>query len=76
MGFNLAVQEAAIHYKPSFITAFLYDLARAYNAFYAECPVGSAEGDIKATRLALSQATAQSLAQGLKLLGIEAPLRM
>ena len=76
MNFNRVVQEATEHYKPSMLTAYLYDLSRAYNSFYAECPVGSAAEPTRSSRLTLSKATALTLKKGLELLGIEAPDRM
>ncbi len=76
MNFHNVVQQATEQYKPSILTAYLYDLSRAYNGFYAECPVGSAEGATRSSRLMLSKATAQTLKKGLSLLGIEAPERM
>jgi len=76
MNFNTIVQQATEHFKPSLLTAYLYDLARAYNSFYAECPVSTSAGVTRATRLSLSQATAKVLKKGLELLGIEAPEKM
>src|SRR5690606_18074976 len=76
MNFNNIVQNATENYRPSVLTAYLYDLARAFNSFYAECPVGSAEEPIRSSRLLLSKATAGTLKEGLSLLGIEAPERM
>jgi arginyl-tRNA synthetase len=76
MSFNQVVQQATEHYRPSILTAYLYDLARAFNSFYAECPVGSAEEPIKSSRLHLCRATAEVLKHGLALLGIEAPEKM
>lgn len=76
MNFNNIVQNATENYRPSVLTAYLYDLARAFNSFYAECPVGSAEEPVRSSRLLLSRATAQTLKEGLALLGIEAPERM
>lgn len=76
MNFHHVVQQATEQYKPSVLTAYLYDLSRAYNSFYAECPVGSAQEPVRSSRLMLSRATAQTLKQGLSLLGIEAPERM
>lgn len=76
MNFNTVVQQAVEQYKPSYLTAYLYDLSRAYNAFYAECPVGNSEEPIRSSRIHLSHATALTLKQGLSLLGIEAPERM
>jgi arginyl-tRNA synthetase len=76
MNFHHVVQQAVEQYKPSFVTAYLYDLSRAYNSFYAECPVGSASEPVRSSRLMLSKATAETLKKGLELLGIEAPERM
>jgi arginyl-tRNA synthetase len=76
MNFHQQVQAATEQYKPSYLTAYLYDLSRAYNAFYAECPVGSAVEPLRSSRLILSDATAKTLKQGLALLGIEAPEKM
>lgn len=76
MNFHHVVQQATEQYKPSHLTAYLYDLSRAYNSFYAECPVGSSEEPTRSSRLHLSKATAETLKKGLSLLGIEAPERM
>ena len=76
MNFNTVVQNATENYRPSALTAYLFELARAFNSFYAECPVGSADEPIRSSRLNLSKATARTLKEGLALLGIEAPERM
>ncbi len=76
MNFHHVIQQSVEQYKPSFVTAYLYDLSRAYNSFYAECPVGSSEEPLRSSRLQLSRATAETLKKGLELLGIEAPERM
>lgn len=76
MNFHHVVQQATEQYKPSILTAYLYDLSRAYNGFYAECPVGSSTEPTRSSRLMLSKATALTLKKGLSLLGIEAPERM
>ncbi|WPU63369.1 arginine--tRNA ligase [Peredibacter starrii] len=76
MNFHQVVEQATLQYKPSALTGYLYDLSRAYNSFYAECPVGSAPEPVRSSRLMLSKATALTLKQGLALLGIEAPEKM
>lgn len=76
MKFHHVVQQATEQYRPSVLTSYLYDLSRAYNSFYAECPVGPAAEPVRSSRLQLSGATASILKQGLALLGIEAPERM
>lgn len=56
---------------------YLYELATAFSGFYEICPVLKAEDDaIRRSRLALCDLTARTLAQGLALLGIEAPDKM
>lgn len=74
--FNQVAQQACEQYRPSVLTAYLYDVARAFNSFYAECPVASCPAGKKEGRLYLAQACSATLAKGLELLGIEAPLRM
>ncbi len=62
--------------QPHRICAFLYDVATAFTAFYESCPVLKAEGPTRASRLALADATARTLALALDLLGIAAPEQM
>ncbi len=76
LNFHHMVQQATEQYRPSVLTGLLYDISRAFNAFYAECPVGSAPEPVRSSRLMLSRATATMLKEGLALLGIEAPERM
>lgn len=74
--FPEAVLRAAELNKPSVIARHLLDLARDFNHFYHNCPVLKEEGDKKQARLVLVDAVRQVLAQGLYLLGIEAPQEM
>ena len=67
------IQNAARDRKPLHLTNAVYDLARSFNAFYRECPVLSAEDPVKSFRLRLVAAAKQTIANGLKSLGIEAP---
>lgn len=77
IGFEAAVQAVAATLEPHKLCGFLYELAGAFSAFWVECPVLSAENpETRASRLALSDLTGRVLAQGLSLLGIEAPERM
>jgi len=76
MNFHHVVQSSTEQYKPSLLTGYLYDLSKAYNSFYADCPVGSAPEPLRSSRLMLSCATKEVLKKGLSLLGIEAPERM
>lgn len=75
--FNDVAVIAAELYKTSFMCAYLYDLAKMFNSFYNECPVGKAETEnLKIARLALSKSVSIILEKGLNLLGIPAPNRM
>jgi arginyl-tRNA synthetase len=77
MKFNLIVEKACRDYNPSKLTAYLYELGRAFNSFYAECSVANApQDDLKQARLHLVSAVAKVMEQGMELLGIPAPLKM
>lgn len=76
MNFHHVVEQATLQYRPSVLTGYLYDLSRAFNSFYAECPVGSAPEPTRSSRLQLSKAVSLVLKEGLGLLGIDAPPRM
>lgn len=70
--FGEAIGSAAEEYAPHKLCQYLFDLAQTFNAFYQEVPVLKEEDKEKRTsRLALIRATAQVLANGLSLLGIE-----
>lgn len=70
------IQRAAEQYRPLLIANYVYDLSKAFNDFYHACPVIQSEDPVRSARLALVDATRQSLANGLWLLGIEAPQAM
>ena len=75
--FNDTVEASLKNYKTSLICNYLYDLAKAFNQFYANCPVAKAPTPgLVGARRDLSIACAQTLKKGLELLGIEAPTRM
>jgi arginyl-tRNA synthetase len=58
------------------LCTYLYGVATAFTTFYDRCPVLKAEGDVRASRLALCHLTARTLAVGMSLLGIRSPDRM
>ncbi|OQA02525.1 MAG: Arginine--tRNA ligase [Planctomycetes bacterium ADurb.Bin401] len=71
--FSIAISD----FKPNFLTAYLYDLAGRFSAFYNACPVLDAEPNIRASRLLLCELTAQIIRHGLEnLLGIKIIDRM
>lgn len=67
------VQAAAERYKPLLIANYVFDLAKAFNEFYRDCPVLTAPSPIREGRLALVAAARQTMANALNLLGIPAP---
>ena len=77
MSFNVEVAGAALAYKPAALCSYVYELAKRFNSFYHECPIGSAPTpELRTARLALAHATGLTLAKGLQLLGIPAPAKM
>ncbi len=74
--FGEVVDEVAAELTPHKLCTYLYELAGAFSVFYEHCPVMRSEGEQRASRLALCDATKQVLATGLGLLGIDAPERM
>ena len=62
--------------QPHRICAFLHDVATAFTGFYENCPVLKSDGATRASRLALCDVAARTLALGLGLLGITAPDQM
>ena len=58
------------------ICHYLYELAGCYSRFWKDCPVLTATGNVRHTRLILSLAVAHRLKLGLSLLGIDVVERM
>lgn len=71
-----AIQRAAAEYRTLHITNLAYDLAKAFNDFYNQCPVLQAEEPIRNFRLRLVASAKQALANCLALLGVQAPAIM
>lgn len=71
--FPAEVRRAAETDKPLIVSNYVYDLARRFSDFYGACPVMQAEPETRAARLALVDATRQTLANALALLGVHAP---
>ena len=78
--FPRVVASAADLREPHRVARYLEELAAAYHRFYDTCrvlPMGDEEpGPLHAARLALSSATRQTLANGLRLIGVTAPEKM
>jgi arginyl-tRNA synthetase len=76
-GFEHALRGAYDKRAPHILADHAYQLAGAFSAFYAACPILTAETDaLRASRLTLASATLTQLIIALDLLGIEAPERM
>jgi len=71
------LQQAATDHSPSLLCNYSFNLAKTYNAFYAEHSVMRAESEEKrALRLRLCLRTADVIAHAMSLLGIQVPERM
>ena len=71
------VRDVAESLEPHRLCTYLFELANAYSAFYENCPVLKAEReDQRHSRLRLCHLVRRVLADGLDLLGIDAPTRM
>ena len=75
--FKSFVERSTEQYKPQLICIYLYQLSKCFSRFFENCPVLKAESDqLKATRLALTDATGRVIKEGLGLLGINTLQRM
>jgi arginyl-tRNA synthetase len=76
LGLSRAIDDVAATAEPHKLAGFLFELASAFTTFYEQCPVLSAEGETRQSRLALSALSLRVLVTGLGLLGIPVPERM
>ncbi|MDQ6838078.1 MAG: arginine--tRNA ligase [Actinomycetota bacterium] len=76
LNFGTALLAALDTWSPHKLCSYLFDLAGTFTTFFETCPVLKAEPSIRESRLALCAITAEVLAAGLAVLGIEAPERM
>lgn len=73
--FSEVVERAALEFEPHYVAEYLNALASAYNSWYAREQILDGS-DAQGAKLALTAAVAQTLKNGLHLLGIDAPERM
>lgn len=71
--FPQEVQRAAKGMRPLILTTFSFELARAFNDFYAVCPVLNEREEIRDFRIRLVMAARQTIINVLRLLGISLP---
>jgi arginyl-tRNA synthetase len=76
LGLGRAVADVAAAAEPHKLAGFLFEVASAFTTFYEQCPVLTAEGEVRASRLALCALSLRVLTTGLGLLGIPVPERM
>lgn len=72
--FSESVLRAVSDYEPSVITRYILAVSTAFNRFYHECPILSAEDEaVKNTRVALAKATNTVLHSALPLICLKTP---
>ncbi|MFQ6612811.1 MAG: arginine--tRNA ligase [Fidelibacterota bacterium] len=74
--FPMIMEQVLDSLEPQIIANYLQETATRFHKFYSECRVISDDEDLSRARLALVKATRIILANGLKVLGIQAPERM
>ncbi|MGX3067466.1 arginine--tRNA ligase [Ursidibacter arcticus] len=74
--FEEAVTTVAKEGTPHVLCQYLYELAGIFSSFYEACPILNAEENTKQSRLKLASLTADTLKQGLDLLGIKTVEKM
>src|SRR6476620_813569 len=70
------VAAAGAELQPHLLTAYLHELAQAFQSYYNDHQFLVDDADLRDARLALAQATKQVLANGLGLIGVSAPEAM
>ena len=71
------IQEAATEHDPSKIAIYVFNLAKLFNALYAEHSILNAESEAKKTlRTKIATLTGNTIKSGMALLGIQVPDRM
>lgn len=72
-----SIEKAADQYKPSILARYLITLCQIFNDFYEHCPcITEQDKSLASARLQVVRKTKETLAEGLSLLGIEAPEEM
>jgi len=74
--FPEAIESAAVSREPHRVINYLENLASNFTTFYHDCRIIGVENKLTVSRSILADAVAQTLANGLGVLGIDAPDRM
>ncbi len=70
------IQLAAKNHAPQTVVNYLRELTAGFHSFYGACRVLCDERELRDARLALANATALVIRNGLELIGVSAPTRM
>jgi arginyl-tRNA synthetase len=71
------VSQAALDFNPADIANYMFEVAKAFNRLYHEVSIlGESDNNLKQNRLAMCWLTANTLRNGMSLLGITVPERM
>jgi arginyl-tRNA synthetase len=76
LGFDAVIAEVEEELLPNRLCTYLFELSQVFNRFYDQVPVLKAPPAARGSRLALCRLTADTLKQGLGLLGIPTLERM
>ena len=71
--FPEAIESAAVSREPHRVINYLDNLASNFTTFYHDCRIIGVENKLTVSRSILAEAVAQTLANGLEVLGIDAP---
>lgn len=75
--FPSVIHEAATTFSPALIANYMYDLVKTYNHFYQSVKINIEPNEsLKMNRLKISLEVSKIIKKSLKLLGIEAPMKM
>ncbi len=74
--FPEVVERAGEEYQPHYIATYLFELAQAFNSYYGNNKIVDKNDENSPFKVALSEAVAHTIRNGLYLLGIEAPNRL
>jgi arginyl-tRNA synthetase len=76
LGFPDVIALAAEYMEPHRVITYLNELASDFTSFYHDCRIIGEQDDLMKARALLAKATARVIANGLAILGIQAPDRM
>jgi arginyl-tRNA synthetase len=75
--FPKVLEQSATELSPYILANYLYSLVKSYNSFYQDYPIiTEPDENSKNFRIQLSNITSNLIEKGMKILGIEMPLRM